>query len=70
MEECSRTNIAIVITFVMMNMEMHVTAPISLTWTGFRLLEILVKRNCSKGSYETSIHSFIPMSSSSYFPVT
>lgn len=50
MEECSRTNIVTVITSAMMNMEMHVTAPISLTWTGFLLLEHLVKRNCLKGS--------------------
>lgn len=55
MDEWSRTNFVIVITFVMMNMEMHVTAPISLMWTGFLLLEILVKRNYLKGSYETLI---------------
>lgn len=52
-----------VIIFVMMNMEMHVTAPISLMWTGFLLLEILVKRNCLKGSFETLISNHIPMPS-------
>ena len=50
MGEWSRTNIVTVITFVMMNKEMHVTAPTSLMWTGFLLLEIHVKRNYLKGS--------------------
>ncbi|MCI11405.1 hypothetical protein A2U01_0032505, partial [Trifolium medium] len=43
LEEWVRTNIVKAITFVMKNMEMHVIARISLMWTGFLLLEILVK---------------------------
>lgn len=46
-----------------MNMVMHVTAPISLMWTGFLLLEIPVKRSYLKGSSKTLISNHIPVTS-------
>jgi hypothetical protein len=49
MQEWARTNIMKRITFVMMNMKMQMTAPISLMWTGFLLLKILVKKNYLTG---------------------
>ena len=49
MEERARTNIVKTITFVMMNTKMQMTAPISLMWTGFLLLKILVKKNYLTG---------------------
>ena len=54
MVECSRTNLKL-ITFVMMNMGNHVTARMSLIWTGSLHLQILVKRKHLIGISKTLI---------------